>query len=440
MSTIKAGILVTAASLLVAAPAAATPLPLGHFEAHASSFGGFTDIAGDLSQIGRSAELPKVATAPSGMTTVVWQRSDGSNSRIQARTIDRNGYMSPTVTLSAAGRDAYDPRVAITTSGISTIIWSRNNGLGWIIQGARMDAHGKAGAAVNLSASGQNASGPQVSVAASGTATIAWLRSNGVNTIAQAVRWDTKGRRSAVLGLSAAGQDAHGLNCAVTPSGTSTIAWFRYNGAFQVVQAVRIDPLNRKGSVLNISAPDETGSIPQVSSTPSGVTTIAWSGGGQVRLARIDAKGKKGAILKPGDQNHSAFDLSLGVADNGTATIACACFTGAIVTAELIRVDAAGKEAAPIRVTTFPDVSYPRVAVTPGGLSTVAWERSNGSKVIIQAVRLTAKGQLSTTVDLSPTWGDSHNPAIAVTPAGVTTVSWDFNNGSYTIIQAIREN
>ncbi|MEI6447199.1 MAG: hypothetical protein WCO96_04865, partial [Actinomycetes bacterium] len=96
----------------------------------------------------------------------------------------------------------------------------------------------KKGPVLNLSAPGQDASSPQVATAPNGASTITWYRYEGSKLIVQAVRIDAKGKKGPVLNLSAPGQDASSPQVATAPNGASTITWRRYDGSNNVVQAV----------------------------------------------------------------------------------------------------------------------------------------------------------------------------------------------------------
>ena len=60
---------------------------------------------------------------------MVWVRSDGANFVVQARWIAPDGTLGEeTQELSATGRDAGEPQVAIAPDGVATVVWKRFNG------------------------------------------------------------------------------------------------------------------------------------------------------------------------------------------------------------------------------------------------------------------------------------------------------------------------
>jgi hypothetical protein len=78
-----------------------------------------------LSDPGRDAYEPQVAINGNGGAFAVWERFDGSYLRIQARTRTASGVLGSVQTLSASGRDAFDPQVAVTGAGKAFADWTR---------------------------------------------------------------------------------------------------------------------------------------------------------------------------------------------------------------------------------------------------------------------------------------------------------------------------
>ncbi len=132
----------------------------------------------NLSTLGQDADYQQVAVGADGATTVVWRRDNGSNSIVQASTRPAGSItFSAAENLSAAGQSADNPQVAVAVDGATTVVWDRWNGPNSIVQ-ARTRPAGSItfGGAVNLSATGKEADNPQVAVAVDGTATVVWER------------------------------------------------------------------------------------------------------------------------------------------------------------------------------------------------------------------------------------------------------------------------
>ena len=81
-----------------------------------------------VSDAGRDAYEPKVAEDSSGDSLMVWTRSDGTNLRIQAKFRAADGTWGATETVSQAGRDAYEPQLAFDPSGNAIAVWTQYDG------------------------------------------------------------------------------------------------------------------------------------------------------------------------------------------------------------------------------------------------------------------------------------------------------------------------
>ena len=92
--------------------------------------------ASDVSAPGQDASDPQIATAPDGTATAVWYRFDGTNNIIQAATRPPGGSFGAPVDLSATGQNATNPQIATAPDGAATAVWERSNGTNDIIQSA----------------------------------------------------------------------------------------------------------------------------------------------------------------------------------------------------------------------------------------------------------------------------------------------------------------
>ncbi len=235
----------------------------------------------DLSASGRDAGSPQVAVGPDGATTITWERSNGTNDIIQAATRPAgSATFSAAVDLSEAGRNAEQPQVAVGPDGATTIMWERSNGTNWIIQTATRPAGSATfSAAVNLSAPGRDAEQPQVAVGPDGATTITWFRSNGANWIIQAAtRPAGSATFSAAVNLSAPSRNAFDPQVAVGPDGATTITWRRSNRAGNSIIQAATRPAGSAtfSAAVNLSAPSRSTYDPQVAVGPDGATAITW--------------------------------------------------------------------------------------------------------------------------------------------------------------------
>ena len=342
----------------------------------------------DLSATGSIAEYPQVAIGSDGATTVVWYRSNGTNTIIQAATRPAGSATFDTpADLSATGQNASQPQIAIGPDGATTIVWQRSNGTNNIIQTATRPAGSATfSTPADLSATGQNASIPRIAIGPDGATTIVWQRFNGSNTIIQTA---TRPAGSATFGtpadLSATGQDALSPQVAIGPDGATTVVWYRYNAfSIQVVQAAtRPAGSATFGAAVDLST--GLGAIdPQIAVGPDGGTTVIWGhNNGTYDVVQ--------AATRP------AGSATFGTPDNISAT---------------------GGNA-----------EYPQVAVGPDGAPTIVWPRFVGSNSVIQAstgdpalvlllLTVTRSGVGSGTVTSSPAGIECGATCSATVPIG----------------------
>jgi hypothetical protein len=187
-----------------------------------------------------------VATGPDGTTTITWHRYNDAGDRIvQAATRAANATtFSTPINLSTTGQDAENPQVATGPDGTTTITWHRSNGSNYIVQAATRAANATTfSTPIDVSTTGQNAGSPQVAIGPDGTTTITWRRYNGSNYIVQAAtRAAGATTFSTPIDLSTTGGHAYYPQIAVAPDGTTTITWYRSNGSNTIVQAVTATP------------------------------------------------------------------------------------------------------------------------------------------------------------------------------------------------------
>jgi hypothetical protein len=248
-----------------------------------------------LSESGQDAVEPDVAVAADGTATVVWTRFDGSDSIVQTRRVEPAGTLAATASLSAAGENAIEPQVELGPGGEATVVWTRFDGANWVIQGQRLAATGAAaGAVLGLSASGRSAAEPQLAVDSEGVATVAWDRFDGSNFIVQARRIDAAGALLAgPVGLSASGRDAADPQVVAAPAGGATVLWSRFDGGNWIVQRRDLAGDGTPGSTANLSAAGRGAGDAVAAWGEDGTLAMAWrrfAGAGDVVQANTVEK------------------------------------------------------------------------------------------------------------------------------------------------------
>jgi hypothetical protein len=191
-----------------------------------------------LSAAGENAIQPQVGLGPDGAATVVWNRFNGSDWIVQGQRLSPAGLPEGAVAnLSAAGESAAEPRLAVDSEGAAVVVWDRFDGASFVVQARRLDADGDpVGSPVQLSAGGRDAGEPEVAVDPEGEATVLWSRYNGANFVVQRRDLAADGSLGATETLSTTGRNANAPALAFGADGTLAMTWRRFNGAGDVVQ------------------------------------------------------------------------------------------------------------------------------------------------------------------------------------------------------------
>ncbi len=412
----------------------------------------------DLSTAGQSAKDPQLAVGSDGAITVIWLRSNGSHDIVQARTRPAgSNTFSAAEDLSVAGQDAYFPQLAVAAgaAGATTVIWTRSNGSNRIVQARTRPAGSSTfSAAENLSTVGQDAYGPQLAVGSDGATTVVWNRSNGSHLIVQAsTRPAGSPTFSAAVSLSAVGQHSYEPQVAVAAgvNGATTIIWTRNDAVSRFIQ-VRTRPAGSGtfSAVVDLSAAGQNAYHPEVAVAADGATTVLWRHDNsssdsiiQVRT-RPAGSGTFGAVVDLSAVGQDAYSHQLAVAADGATTVVWERSNGSnsIIQAST---RAAGSSVfyGTEDLSAVGQHAYgPQVAVTVDGVATVVWERAGPTYSRIQESTMklwltltkpgTGSGSVSSSpagIDCGPTCSFSFNLSTSVTltaspAAGSTFVGW----------------
>ena len=390
----------------------------------------------DLSVPGQVASEPAVASAPDGTAIAVWRRSDGANFRVQLAARQPGGSFSNPVDLSAPGQNAFAPEVAVAPDGTTTVVWHRSNGSNNIIQAATRPPGGSFGAPVDLSAPGGNASFPRIATAADGTTTVVWQRFDGSDTVIQAATRPPGGSFGAPVNLSAPGQDAQGQQLASAADGTTTAVWSRSNGSNNIIQAATRPNGGSFGAPVDLSAPGESATGPQITVAPDGTATAVW---GRDSIVQAATRIPGGAFGAPVDIGNSGFmtpaAATVTAAPDGTTTAAWLRFNGGVNIIQAATRPPGGAFGTAVNLSAPGENAFqPQIAAAPDGTTTVVWNRDDGPDDRIQATTRPPGGAFAAPVTLSAPGQDSYDSRITVAADGTTTVVW---NRALDIIQSI---
>ncbi len=417
----------------------------------AASGGDFTwnQPAINLSAAGRSASLPQITMDETGHAFAVWMRWNGSNSIIQSvASSDYGVSWSSPVDLSAAGQDALRPQVTMNETAHAIAVWWRHDGSNNIIQSRRYDpAVDIWSSVVNLSAVGQYAESPQVTMDEAGRAVAVWWRHDGSNNIIQSRRYDPAvDIWSSVVNLSAAGQDALRPQVAMDKEGNAVAVWKRYNGSNDIIQTRRFDAaVSIWSSVVNLSAAGQDADIPQITMDDTGHAVAVW-----FRFDGSNTIIQESHSSDYGDSWSTPVDLSaagqfadgprITMDETGHAIAVWYRFDGfSGITQASSSSDYGGSWSFPAVNLSAPGqgAEQSQVTMDETGHAIAVWRRSDGSNLIIQASYSSDYGvSWSSPVDLSAGGQDAEYAQVTMDETGHAVAVWERYDGSNNIIQA----
>jgi PKD repeat protein len=236
--------------------------------------GGFSSTL-DLSPAGEN-RAPQVAEDANGDATVVWY-TFASNFLVEAATVT-DGMPSAPVTLSAAGKKALLPTVAMNDRGDTIVAWTRGEGSMGVVQASFRPAGGSFGAPMSLSPGGESATAPRVAIDDAGDATVVWDRYNGVHELVEeATRPAATGNFSKAAVLSNEAESAIQPFVAMNAEGDTAVTWAASNGAAHVVQ-VAVRPVGGTfDKAVSVSDEAANAAFPQVALDGRGDPGVVWT-------------------------------------------------------------------------------------------------------------------------------------------------------------------
>lgn len=111
------------------------------------------DTPTPLSPEDQDSRFTSAGVTPAGRVIVAWEyKALGTEYRIQASTRSTGQEFTTASTLSASGRPAVDPKIAVAPNGSATVVWYRPDGLGSVyVQAATAPTSGPFATAVDAS-------------------------------------------------------------------------------------------------------------------------------------------------------------------------------------------------------------------------------------------------------------------------------------------------
>jgi hypothetical protein len=348
------------------------------------------------------AMSPDVASDAQGDAVAVWLHYDGANPRVQVAYRPAGGVFGATQTLSAAGYEARDPRVAMNADGQAVIVWSLASGLVEKVQAISAAPGGVFGEVTDLTAFGEVASVPQVALNASGEAIAVWDGWDGANIRIQEAYRPAGGAFEAPHFLSQAADNADTPQVAFDAAGDALAVW-RFDGSpASTVQAAYRQAGGEFGAPQTVSTPSSApAQAPQVAFDGQSDGVVAWqqSDGTYLRVdANVRQPGSAGAwaapsTLDPGGQE--AYEPQIAGDGLSGTVVSWKTFNGITNTAQAAYRPAGGSFAPATTISAAsPQEGRPEVGIDAQGDAIAVFSRANGPDYLLEAAGYDAAGPL----------------------------------------------
>lgn len=229
-----------------------------------------------LSDDARSADQLMLAAGAGGAVVAIWRRANAESRAIaQASVRPAGGSWEPARDVSLAGSDASYPRAAVAADGAVRVVWSRFNGLRWLVETRSKPAGGDWGQVDVLSAATASASTLDLAVSGSGAAVATWVRATSPKSVHAIVK-PADGGWSAVHDLSLDGREAIEPQAEIAADGTATVVWGQVEGTTRIIRTATRPAGGQWGESRAISQPGASAHQPTLAMTADGAAVASW--------------------------------------------------------------------------------------------------------------------------------------------------------------------
>jgi plastocyanin len=229
-----------------------------------------------------SPNTPAVAMTPAGEAVAVFEHPAGGSAVAQASTLPVGHGWGLPVTLSEAGSLSERPQLALDSRGDAVAVWELPVGKETVIQAAWRPAGAEWQPPVGLSAAGRVAKSPHVALDMRGDALAAWT-SEGAGEVIQAASRPVAGPWQAPVTLSSSARNAVVPALAADARGDGVAVWEELTGAGREVQAAGFEGTAPTLSGVSVPAAAVAGQPVTFTAAAQGVWTAiadeSWSFG-----------------------------------------------------------------------------------------------------------------------------------------------------------------
>jgi hypothetical protein len=384
---------------------------------------------------------PQLAVAGDSVVAV-WARYDGKNLIVQASSRDSKTYgWSPPTPLSARGRDAEAPSIAVNARGDAVAVWASVTASGWAIESSYRPAGGSWQTPVPLQTQTAGTAAPDVVIDGTGRAVAVWAATAAGGWRVHAATRGTDGAWSgsrALSGLDASGSIAPQL--ALEGTNDVLAVWSRSIGSSTVIESATMNAATGTWApaVQPFTLPHDA-LAPSVAVDKRGDGAIVWTGSDQTGLSVMATYRRSG---KPWAQPvalsgtaSSAQSPQVALDAHGDALAVWTQSVNGFSRVVAASLRAGGRwSAGRVLSRGEADALTARVALDQGGDGAAVWARYDGRSFVIQSGGYDVSGPALGGLSIPATGIVGRRLTFTVAPRDVWTtvgtIRWSFGDGS----------
>ena len=191
----------------------------------------------EVSAPGGSASWSQVGVDATGDATSIWTRSNGLSFVLQAAERPAGGSWGVPADISGTEGSAENLALAVDSAGDVVAAWKQRLSGSEAIETAYKPAGGAWGPAEAVEFGATVVETPAVAIDGAGDAVIVWRQALGGNHVVMTTSRPAGGAWAAPVALSNSALNTEAPDVAMSPAGTADAVWQASNGAFSLVES-----------------------------------------------------------------------------------------------------------------------------------------------------------------------------------------------------------
>lgn len=388
-----------------------------------------------LSSSKEGSNLPDVAMDVRGNSVAVWSAPEGPGvERIEASVRPAGGSWSGPVPLSPEGAKAQNPQVAVDDAGEATVVWSQEEGATTELRSVSMAAGSGWTPAANVSTAGDEPVGFDLAVGRSGEAIVAYEDRAGPKPRARVTTRLPGGGWTEAVTVSAAGEEAYAPSVSLGNGGTAAVVWPVTDG----VRAVERPVAGAWSKPVDVVTGEGLYS-PAIAVAPDGEVVAVWRKSENGKGAFVQSASETGGIWSPPQELGVGFFYSgaprIEIDAGGEAVALWERSESSALSILAASRPRGGAWSAPTELSHPGEAaSYaPNLAIGLDGQVAAVWLSGELAKRVVTASVRPVGGSWNAPTDLTAPGAYANEPVVAADAHGDAVATWESGETATTI-------